>query len=282
MRDLTEENVTRVVLDKYSGTQDPRLKEIMSSLVTHLHGFLREVKPTEEEWFEGITFLTQLGQTCSDVRQECILWSDTLGVSILVEMMNHRRSTGASESTVLGPFYREGAPDFENSGDIGAQTEGQPTRVHGRVLDLQGAPVPNACLDVWQTAPNGLYEVQDAEQPEYNLRGKFYTDVNGNYELQTVAPVSYPIPTDGPVGQMLNATGVHPFRPAHIHFIVSAEGYKSVVTQLFTEGDEYLDSDAVFGVKNSLVVEYRPALQGKDLLVNYDFVLERVSPKKIG
>ncbi|MCZ6502539.1 MAG: intradiol ring-cleavage dioxygenase [Gammaproteobacteria bacterium] len=275
MRDLTEENVTEAVLEKFASTPDPRLQAVMASFIKHLHGFIRDVEPTEEEWFQGITFLTELGQMCDDVRQENILWSDTLGVSILVDSINHRRPEGASQSTVLGPFYREGAPDFENCGDIGANTEGHSTRIRGRILDFEGNPVANACLDVWQTAPNGLYEVQDPEQPEYNLRGKFYSDDNGYYELLTVAPVSYSIPTDGPVGKMLNATGVHPLRPAHVHFIVTAEGYEPVVTQLFTEGDEYLDSDAVFGVKNSLVVEYQSSSDDEEFLVNYDFVLVR-------
>lgn len=273
MRDLTEENITQAALARFSDTPDPRLRAVMAALIRHLHGFIREIEPTEEEWFEGISFLTEIGQMCSDVRQEAILWSDTLGASILVDCINHRRPKGATESSVLGPFYREDAPEFEQSGDISGDTEGVSTRVRGRVLDINGKPLANACLDVWQTAPNGLYEVQDPDQPEYNLRGRFFTDANGYYELLTVAPVPYPIPTDGPVGRMLNATAVHPFRPAHIHFIVSADGYQPVVTQLFTEGDEYLASDAVFGVKESLVVDYQPSLGDEDYLVNYDFVL---------
>jgi hydroxyquinol 1,2-dioxygenase len=280
MRDLTEENITEVVLEKFASTPDSRLQAVMASFIKHLHGFIRDVEPTEEEWLQGITFLTELGQMCNDVRQENILWSDTLGVSILVDSINHRRPQGASQSTVLGPFYREGAADFENCGDIGADTEGRSTRIHGRILDVEGNPVANACLDVWQTAPNGLYDVQDPEQPEYNLRGKFYSDDAGYYELLTVAPVSYSIPTDGPVGKMLNATEVHPFRPAHVHFIVGAEGYEQIVTQLFTEGDEYLDSDAVFGVKNSLVVEYQPSSGDEDFLVNYDFILVRSADRQ--
>jgi len=278
MRDLTEANVTEAVIDKISNTSDPRLKEIMTSFVQHLHDFIRDVEPTEEEWLKGIDFLTEVGQMCNEVRQEYILWSDSLGASILIDAINHRKPKGASESSVLGPFYRAGAPDYEMCGDIGSHTQGKLTRIRGRVLDLEDNPIANACLDVWQTAPNGLYEVQDPEQPEFNLRGKFYSDQDGYYELLTVAPVSYSIPDDGPVGKMLNATGRHPNRPAHIHFIVSAEGYETVITQLFTDGDEYLDSDAVFGVKNSLVIEYLPSSGDEDYLVNFDFVLF-ASPK---
>jgi catechol 1,2-dioxygenase len=273
MRNLTESNITEATLARFADTPDPRLRQVMSALIRHLHGFIRELEPTEEERFEAIQFLTDIGQSCSDVRQEAILWSDTMGASILVEAINHRRPEAASESTVLGPFYRQGAPEFEHSGDISGDTEGDSVLLRGQVLNLWGEPLAGACLDVWQTAPNGLYEVQDETQPEFNLRGRFYTDERGNFELRTVAPVSYPIPTDGPVGKLLNATAVHPYRPAHIHFIVSAQGYQPLVTQLFTEGDEYLQSDAVFGVKDSLVVEYRPSTGNERYRVDHDFVL---------
>jgi len=257
MRNLTEDNVTRAVTDSLENTADPRLKEIMTSLVRHLHDFARETQLTEEEWFRGIQFLTRVGHITDDERQEFILLSDTLGLSILVDAMNHRVPEGMTESSVLGPFYREGAPELEAGARIDAQTEGEPVVVRGRVTDERGRPLAGALLDVWQTAPNGYYESQDPNQPEFNLRGRFRTDEEGRYWFRTVKPVSYPIPDDGPVGDMLKATGRHPFRPAHIHFIVSADGYRPVVTQLFTEGDRYLDSDAVFGVKNSLVIAYR-------------------------
>ena len=275
MRSLTEANVTEAVVEKTASTTDPRLKEIMTSFIEHLHGFIRDIEPTEQEWFQAIQFLTQVGHTCDDVRQEYILLSDTLGASILVDAINNRKPDGATESSVLGPFYREGAPEYDYSADMSGNTEGQSSLIAGRVLDTEGNPVANACLDVWQTAPNGFYEVQDPDQPEFNLRGKFYTNSDGSFEFVTVAPVSYPIPNDGPVGKMLGALGRHPNRPAHIHFIVSAEGYETVVTQLFTEGDEYLDSDAVFGVKDSLIVDFQPATDGREYQVNYDFVLVR-------
>jgi len=256
MRNLTEDNVTEAVIRSFADTADPRLKEILTSLVRHLHAFAREVQLTEKEWLYGVQFLTRTGQISDDERQEFILLSDTLGLSILVDAMNHRVPEGMTESSVLGPFYREGTPEASLGTRIDADTEGEPVVVQGRVTDAQGRPLPGALLDVWQTAPNGFYESQDEDQPDFNLRAKFRTDEQGRYRFRTLKPVSYPIPDDGPVGDMLKAGGRHPYRPAHIHFIVSAEGYRPVVTQLFTEGDPYLDSDAVFGVKNSLVVNY--------------------------
>ena len=283
MRNLTEENVTDAVTMSLEKTSDPRLRQVMGSLVKHLHGFFREVEPTEAEWMQGIQFLTRVGQMCDDERQEFILLSDVLGVSILMDAMNNRVSAGATVSTVLGPFHRDGAPFMDNGASISGQTAGEAVLVKGRVTDPSGQPIAGAALDVWQTAPNGLYDVQDPEQPPFNLRGRFRTDADGRYYFRTVKPVSYPIPADGPVGQMLEALGRHPYRPAHIHFIVTAEGYRNVVTQLFTEGDSYLDSDAVFGVKGPLVVEYRPgdAAEGARygiaspfLVVEYDFGLD--------
>ncbi len=256
MRNLTEDNVTEAVIRSFANTANPRIKKIMTSLVRHLHAFAREVQLTEEEWFYGIQFLTRTGQISDDERQEFILLSDTLGLSILVDAMNHRVPEGMTESSVLGPFYREGAPEEPLGARTDAETEGEPVVVQGRVTDEQGRPLAGALLDVWQTAPNGFYESQDERQPDFNLRAKFHTDEQGRYRFRTLKPVSYPIPDDGPVGDMLKAGRRHPYRPAHIHFIVSAEGYRPVVTQLFTEGDPYLDSDAVFGVKNSLVVDY--------------------------
>jgi len=273
MRNLTEENITDATLATMENTPNPRLKQVMGSLIKHLHAFIREVEPTEREWLAGIKSLTRIGQKCDDVRQEYILFSDVLGATILVDAINHRKQGGATESSVLGPFYLEGAPEVASGSDLTGDTEGEPVVVRGRVKDTQGNPIPEAELDVWQTAPNGLYDVQDPDQPEFNLRAKVRTDANGAYEFRTMKPVSYPIPSDGPVGGLMRAVGRHFQRPAHIHFIVRAKGYEPVVTQLFTEGDEYLDSDAVFGVKESLVVDY--AKQGNgDYSVDYDFVLE--------
>jgi catechol 1,2-dioxygenase len=224
--------------------------------VRHLHDFVREVELTEAEWFEGIKFLTATGQKCDDQRQEFILLSDTLGISMLVDAINHRMPSGATESTVLGPFYRAGAPEIEMGGTIAQTDTGDPAYVSGRVTSPDGKPIAGALLDIWQTAPNGLYETQDENQPDYNLRGQLHTDKDGRYAFRTVIPVSYPVPTDGPVGRMLKAMGRHPMRPAHIHFVITAPGYERLATHLFAEGDQYLDSDAVFGVKNSLVVKF--------------------------
>lgn len=285
MRNLTEDTATEAVLQKLDGTEDPRLKAIMTSLVKHLHGFIREVEPTEEEWMAGIRFLTEVGQKCDDVRQEFILLSDVLGVTILADSLNHRVSEGLTENSVLGPFYVDGAPMASPPVDLTGATEGTPLIVSGRVFGPDGAPVPGALLDIWQTAPNGLYDVQDPEQSEFNLRGRMPTDAEGRYEFKTVMPVSYPIATDGPVGRLLAAIGRHPYRPAHIHFIVSAEGFAPVTTQIFVEGDPYIDSDAVFGVKDSLVVPFGesddPALAARWGLappvrsVAYDFGVKR-------
>jgi catechol 1,2-dioxygenase len=256
MRNLTEDNLTDAVIAKFANSTDPRFKEIMTSLVRHLHDFVREVELTEAEWFEGVKFLTETGKKCDDERQEFILLSDTLGISMLVDAINHRMPSGATESTVLGPFYRAGAPDIEMGGTIAQTDLGDPAYVSGRVASASGKPIAGALLDIWQTAPNGLYETQDEHQPDYNLRGQLRTDKDGRYAFRTVIPVSYPVPTDGPVGRMLNAMGRHPMRPAHIHFVITAPGYERLATHLFAEGDKYLDSDAVFGVKNSLVVKF--------------------------
>ena len=273
MRNLTEDNITDAAIATMENTADPRLKQVMGSLIKHLHGFIRDCEPTEKEWFAGIKYLTRIGQKCDDVRQEYILFSDVLGATILVDAINHRKQAGATASSVLGPFYLEGAPEVESGSDLTGEMQGEPVVVRGRVKDVQGNPIPAAELDVWQTAPNGLYDIQDPDQPEFNLRAKVRADADGAYEFRTMKPVSYPIPNDGPVGLLMRAVGRHFQRPAHIHFIVSAKGYEPVVTQLFTEGDEYLDSDAVFGVKESLVVDYLKQGDG-DYTVDYDFVLE--------
>lgn len=271
MRNLNEDNLTDAVLARLEGCTDPRLKAVMTSMIRHLHGFVRDVAPTPAEWFAAIQFLTKTGQTCDDERQEYILLSDTLGVSMLVDAINNRKPAGATESSVLGPFYVEGAPDQHSGADL-APGEGPGVQFSGTVRGIDGQPLGNAVLDIWQTAPNGLYHMQDAQAAEYHLCGKVHTDADGSYRFRTLKPVSYPIPVDGPVGQLLEKMGRHPYRPAHVHFIVSAPGYKPVVTQLFTEGDTYLESDAVFGVKHSLVIDYEQA--GDDWRAHYDFVLE--------
>jgi protocatechuate 3,4-dioxygenase beta subunit len=284
MSDNTEEQITQNVLDSMVQTSNPRLKVVMTSLIRHLHAFVREVELTEEEWMTGIQFLTRTGQTCDEKRQEFILLSDTLGVSMLVDAINHRLSGGATESTVFGPFYREGAGELLMGASISKDGRGEPTVVMGRVLSTDGTPIPHALLDVWETDENGLYEQQDPEQPDMNLRGKFRSDKEGRYCFVGIKPVSYSIPDDGPVGQMLRSLGRHPFRPAHIHMIVSAEGFVPVTTHLFVKGDKYLDSDAVFGTKDSLIVDFvchdsveeaaSYHVTAPFYIVEYDFVLK--------
>lgn len=283
MRDLNERNVTDAVLGRMGAAADPRFREVMASLVRHLHAFVREVELTPEEWERGIRFLKETGEFCVGDRHEFILLSDALGVSILVDAMANRKPAGATESSVLGPFWRDGAPELPAGASIAKQAVGEPAVVTGRVLDSAGAPIEGALLDVWQTNGNGLYETQDPDQPDMNLRGRFRTDTDGRFRFRTVKPVSYPIPFDGPVGALLRTMERHPYRPAHIHFVVSAEGYPPLVTQVFAEGDEYLDSDAVFGVKDSLVGAFRrvdepeaAARYGTTapfLLLQYDFTL---------
>ena len=283
MSNNTEEQITRNVLDSIANTSNPRLKAVMSSLISHLHAFIREVEPSQEEWAFAIQFLTRTGQMCDEKRQEYILLSDTLGVSMLVDAINHRIADSATESTVFGPFYREGAVELPLGANISQDGRGEPTVVSGRVLSTDGTAIPNALLDVWEANENGLYEQQDPDQPDMNLRGKFRTDSQGRYCFVAIKPVSYSIPDDGPVGQMLRAVGRHPFRPAHIHLLISAEGYAPVTTHLFVSGDPYLDSDAVFGTKDSLVVDFilhdsaeeaaRYQVAAPFYTVEYDFAL---------
>lgn len=284
MSNNTEEQITRNVLDSMAQAPNPRLKAVMSSLISHLHTFIREMELTQEEWAAGIQFLTRTGQMCDDKRQEFILLSDTSGVTMLVDAINHRVPGGATESTIFGPFYREGAPELPMGATISQDSRGEPVVVSGRVLATDGTPIPNALLDIWETNENGLYEQQDPEQPDMNLRGKFRTDGEGRYRFVGIKPVSYSIPDDGPVGHLLRALGRHPFRPAHIHLLISAKGFAPVTTHLFVKGDPYLDSDAVFGTKDSLVVDFvrhdsaeeaaRYQVSAPFSTVEYDFILK--------
>lgn len=284
MSNNTEDQITQNVLESIANTPDPRLKQVMTSLISHLHAFIREVELTEEEWMRGIQFLTRTGQMCDERRQEFILLSDITGTSMLVDAINHRVSGGATENTVLGPFYREGAPELPMGANISRDGRGEPAVVSGRVFSTDGTPIAGALLDVWETDENGLYEQQDPEQPDMNLRGKFRTDHEGRYCFVGIKPVSYPIPTDGPVGQLQRALGRHPFRPAHIHLRISAGGFAPLTTHLFVKGDLYLASDAVFGTKDSLVVDFvrntseeeaaRCGLRAPFYTVTYDFVLQ--------
>ena len=284
-----EEQITRNVLDSMANTPNPRLKQVMTNLIIHLHTFIREVELSQEEWALGIQFLTRVGQICDEKRQEFILLSDITGTSMLVDAINHRLSEGATESTVFGPFYREGAPELPMGATISQDGRGEPAVVTGQVRSTNGTPIAGALLDVWETDENGLYEQQDPEQPDMNLRGKFRTDHEGRYFFVGIKPVSYAIPDDGPVGQLLRALSRHPFRPAHIHLLVSADGFMSVTTHLFVKGDPYLDSDAVFGTKDSLVVDFirhtseeeaaRYHVTAPFYTVHFDFVLKPLNKK---
>src|SRR5438132_13377639 len=257
-RSTTEDDITAEALKRFSQTPDPRLRRIMFGLVKQLHAFVKEVEVTEAEWFQAIEILTEAGRMCSDKRQEFILFSDTLGVSMVVDLLDHRKPEGATESTVFGPFHRLGAPEMAPGGNIAHRDKtGTPTLVSGRVLDLDGKPIAGAVLDVWQAQSSGLYDSPDQGLGgELHMRGKFHSDAEGSYLIRTVLPVNYPIPSDGPVGAMLRATGRHPWRPAHIHFVVSADGYDPVTTHIFDRTDEYLGSDAVFAVNDSLICDF--------------------------
>ncbi|MFJ2236605.1 intradiol ring-cleavage dioxygenase [Streptomyces sp. NPDC087859] len=249
--------LTDAVVDSFDGTPDPRLRALLAALTRHLHAFVRETEPTMAEWERAVDFLTATGQTCTDTRQEFILLSDVLGVSMLVETVNS--DEGGTESTVLGPFHMTESPVRALGADIDLVGGGEPCVVSGRVLSADGTPLPGALLDVWQADGNGFYDVQQPEvQPAGNGRGLFTADDEGRFWFRTCVPSPYPIPTDGPVGQLLRATGRHPYRPAHIHFIATADGHEPVTTHIFVAGSDYLDSDAVFAVKRSLVQDFTP------------------------
>lgn len=292
MRDFTVDNLTEAVIESYvKNTADPRLKVVFSSLIKHLHGFVKDVELTEGEWFQAIQFLTAAGQKCDDKRQEFILLSDILGVSMLVDAINHNRGGKATENTVLGPFYVPGAPDLPMGAnlirrDIGGET----VLVRGKVTDPSGKPLAGVILDTWEGASNGLYHMQDKDAPEFNLCGRFRTGADGNYWFVTERPVSYPIPTDGPAGVLLRAAGRSEFRPAHIHFILRAEGYDQLTTHIFIAGDPQLEKDPVFGTKASLVSNVEQAndaevakqygLKPPFGVVNFNFGLMPLSVKK--
>ena len=261
-QDMTTEStsttrLTEAVVDSFEGTTEPRLRELLAALTRHLHAFARETRLTQEEWEQAIGFLTATGRMCTDTRQEFVLLSDVLGVSMLVETINSDGRGTATESTVLGPFHMTESPIRELGADIDLVGGGEPCVVSGRVLSRDGTPLPGAVLDVWQANDEGYYDVQQPEvQPAGNGRGLFTTDAEGRFWFRTCVPSPYPIPTDGPVGDLLRATGRHPYRPAHIHFIASAEGHTPVTTHIFVAGSDHLDSDAVFAVKASLVKDF--------------------------
>jgi hydroxyquinol 1,2-dioxygenase len=289
MRQFTEDNLTDAVVARLKQTKDKRLKELMTSAVKHLHAFAREVNLTEEEWFEGIKFLTAVGQKCDGKRQEFILMSDVLGLSMMVVALNHKTAPGATEATVLGPFFAHGAKEYGYGGDLreGATMSGEDVWVSGRVLSVEGKPIPGAALDIWQAKADGIYDLQT--EGEFELRGRVKANARGEYAFASYKPKFYSIPMDGPVGDLIRATSNRHMRPAHMHAIVSAPGYQQVITHVFVEGDPHLDGDAVFAVKNSLVARYKKVndaaaakkrgLSNPFLTLDFDF---RLSADKAG
>jgi protocatechuate 3,4-dioxygenase beta subunit len=283
---VSEHLVTEEVVDRLDATPDARLREIMISLVRHLHAFAVEVELTESEWMQGIQFLTDVGHITDEVRQEFILLSDTLGLSSLVVELTHGAASVVTESTILGPFYVDNPPVREFGENMAEGDPGEQLVVLGTVRSSDGTPLPHAQLDVWQTASNGLYDVQDDSQAAGSLRGRYHSGEDGRFRFRTVRPVSYPIPDDGPVGKLLAATGRHPWRAAHIHFIVSALGHEPVTTHVFDSADPYLNSDTVFGVRRSLIRTFEPLGSEEEALaaggafpglrLQYDFFLRPV------
>ena len=283
MRDFNEHTITQAVIERFADTPDPRLKSILTSLISHLHGFVREIEPSFDEWMAAIQFLTRTGQTCTDKRQEFILLSDTLGVSMLVDTINHRMPEGTTETTVMGPFYVTNPPDFPGGADISGGAKGQPLHAEINVASANGQPVADAVVDVWQSDDDGYYDVQHPNG-DLTLRARFRTDSDGRLTFWSILPSSYPIPDDGPVGDMLRASKRHPFRPAHVHFMITAPAHETLVTHVFVDGDQYLNSDPVFGVKESLVTTFEQrgpsrAPDGRSMAgpwrsLRYDFALK--------
>ena len=285
MRNFNENTITDAVIERLAFATSPRAREISQALVRHLHAFIREVRPTQDEWMAGIEFLTRTGHMCTDTRQEFILLSDTLGVSMLVDAINHAHAETTTETTVLGPFYLSGPPEMPLGTDISTQGKGDPMIVEGTVRDSTGAPIAGAWVDTWQADADGVYDVQRTTNgaPELDLRARFRTDAEGQFWFRSIAPCYYPVPDDGPVGEMLKAQGRHANRPAHVHFMIGAPGFETLVTHLFIADSPYIDSDVVFGVKDSLVrsLETQPAgltpaghpVDAPSSLLRYDFVL---------
>ena len=283
---VNEQNLTHVMLERWKNIPDARLKQIMQSLIEHLHGFVRDIEPTEAEWATAIDFITRLGQKSDDKRQEVILFSDVMGVSMLVDAINHRLDSGATPTTVEGPFHVPNSPQIADGGNMAKDAPGIPCFVIGKVRDLDGRPVAGAKLDLWQTDGEGLYESQrDVTEPW--MRGLYRSQPDGSYIVRTVAPIGYTIPMDGPVGELMNKTRISHMRPAHIHFCVEAPGYHRVVTHLFQRGCPYIETDVVYGVKEPLIVDFvkKPAgtaPNGESIatpyyIINYDFVLQKAA-----
>jgi len=257
MLNLDENTITQEAIRRLEGCTDPRFKQIMTSLTKHLHDFVRDVKLTEEEWMQGIEFLTAVGKKCDDKRQEFILLSDTLGVSMLVVALNHKKPAGCTEATVFGPFHTDAASTFKNGDDISMGAAGEPAFIRGQVRGLDGKPVPNALLDVWQADGDGIYDVQYTDKDgALFARGRLNADKDGKFWFRSILPEFYSIPVDGPVGTWIGRAKRTPYRPAHLHYMLQAPGYEKLVTHVFRSDDQYLDSDAVFGVRSSLVSDW--------------------------
>jgi hydroxyquinol 1,2-dioxygenase len=279
MREYTPENITDAVLDQMSTTPDPRFKEIMEAAVRHLHAFAREVNLTPAEWIKGIEFMTKVGQMCTPARQEFILLSDTVGLSALVNIMHDKtKMEEATSASLLGPFFRENTPTFDSGAQIAKAADGKEVVLFGRVTDARRTPIASAQVTVWQTAADGRYDIQNSVE-EIDCRGIFRTDADGRYLIRTVRPLGYYIPLDGPVGQMVMAQKRHGMRPAHIHFLISAPGYRELVTALYMAGDEHLEDDVVFGASGDLVAEIKDADPSSPVSgvpsVRFDFKLSR-------
>lgn len=272
MRNVNKDNITQTVLDSIANTADPRTKQIMQALIRHLHAFAREVQLTEGELMQGIEFLTATGQKCTETRQEFILLSDVLGLSMLTVTLNNDKPAACTEATVFGPFFVLNAPHFENGEDVANGAPGAPCDVRCTVRGLNGEPIAGAQVDVWQADDEGTYDVQKEGLEHAQARGTLISQTDGSFHFRSIVPEAYPIPTDGPVGTLLEATGRHLWRPAHLHFMIQAPGYETLVTHIFRDGDRYLDSDAVFGVRQSLVKAIDQQADGS-YLMNYDFVL---------
>lgn len=282
-RNLADEDLTQAVLATFNHATSERFQQMMHSLVKHLHAFVKDVELTEEEWFKGIDYLTRIGHITDEKRQEFVLLSDVLGVSMLVIEMNNKPFTAATASTVFGPFFVDGSPGFVNGDDIANGASGEPCFIQGRVMSTTGEPLPNAHIEIWQADEDGLYDVQHTESSQVYGRGHLSSDRDGNYFFWSVKPEAYPIPSDGPVGELLDAANRSPMRPAHVHFMITVPGYKTLITHVFKEGDHYLDADAVFGVRSSLIADFERhepgrAPDGKKLEVpfytmKYDFML---------
>ena len=287
MRDLTPDSLTDAFSSYFGPRSDPRVRSVLESLASHLHSFVRASGVTHAEWRTALEFLRRAGNITTDERNEFVLLSDVLGVSSIVDMINSRPS--GTSSSVLGPFHITGAPPLANGGDLKRDHVGDTVLVQGQVLDDIGRPIAGAEIDIWQTAPNGLYASQDPDQETYSFHGVLTADADGRYRFTTVKPVTYEVPTDGPVGDLLRAMDRHAWRPSHLHFIVTAPGYRPLVTEVFAEDDPYLDQDAVFGVRHDLVMRYinQPAgtfpaglelsgtVEDAYVSVAFDFVLTR-------